>query len=354
MMVVAVLLVALTLTTHVAYSQNPNPYQCQAPGTCKPPAALHSVVAPVSPRLQWGDSGGYCGALSVQTIALSFGAYISQDVVRKAAPEGGGHGDKRDGYEILHTNIAQALTKLRIRFDYWDFKSHAQPQVDAYRAWLKSHLVRFEPVVWFVMCKGDGHDTYGIAHYDHIEPVWGIYSNRSLVEPATTSVVYPDDVIVHASNWDHNPYYRTMASLNDSLKMDGNCANAVAGWPHDEAYPCLYTQENYGAALLGLEDPGNRSLNVALTLNRWDEPDIKRFEKPAELTITASVSGLKTGSKYTMYKYDSASDMPRTSDYAKTASNQHTFTADGDKYTWEDPKKTSSAASVYYLCVPAE
>lgn len=121
-------------------------------------------------------------------LQLSKGAYISQDLVRKAAPPGGGHGNKAQGYEILHTNIGPALTKLRLTFDPWNFKS-PQPQNVGYREWLKKHLAAGEPVVWFVLCKGDGHDTYGLAHYDHIEPVWGIYSNHSL----TDATLYDSD-----------------------------------------------------------------------------------------------------------------------------------------------------------------
>ena len=47
------------------------------------------------------------------------------------------------------------------------------------------------------MCKGDSHDTYGIANYDHVEPVWGLYSNHSLDD----HTVYPDDVLVHGADY---------------------------------------------------------------------------------------------------------------------------------------------------------
>jgi hypothetical protein len=60
------------------------------------------------------------------------------------------------------------------------------------------------PVVWFIMCSGDGHNTYGLANYDHIEPVFGIYSNH----PLSDLTVYNDDVLVHGSDWDLYRYYR--------------------------------------------------------------------------------------------------------------------------------------------------
>ena len=48
------------------------------------------------------------------------------------------------------------------------------------------------------MCGMMSHNAYEIpnAHYDHVEPILGIYSNRSLDD----FNVYPDDVLVHTSN----------------------------------------------------------------------------------------------------------------------------------------------------------
>ena len=69
-----------------------------------------------------------------------------------------------------------------------------------------------------IMCKGDSHDTYGIANYDHVEPVWGLYSNHSLDD----RTVYPDDVLVHGADYGafgaiEGPHlYRRFDGLADS------------------------------------------------------------------------------------------------------------------------------------------
>ena len=55
--------------------------ECVEPATCQPPDAKYSWVGAVQSRQQWGDSGGFCGALSIQAIAMNYGAYISQDKV---------------------------------------------------------------------------------------------------------------------------------------------------------------------------------------------------------------------------------------------------------------------------------
>ena len=60
--------------------------------------------------------------------------------------------------------------------------------------------------------------------FGHVEPVWGIYSNHSLDDPT----VYPDDVLVHSSDQDLNPYYRPFHTLQDTPKMEGNCREWMA------------------------------------------------------------------------------------------------------------------------------
>ena len=47
--------------------------------------------------------------------------------------------------------------------------------------WMKKNLVTGNPVVNFVMCKGDDHENFGaVGTYDHLEPFWGVYSNHDL------------------------------------------------------------------------------------------------------------------------------------------------------------------------------
>lgn len=51
--------------------------ECVYPGTCAPPDdSTFSRVAPLTPRHQWPDSGGFCGSLSIQSILLTYGAWV--------------------------------------------------------------------------------------------------------------------------------------------------------------------------------------------------------------------------------------------------------------------------------------
>jgi len=198
---------------------------------------------------------------------MTKGAYISQDLIRKAAPFGGGHGNHQLGYEILPGNIGQALDNLKISHELWDSENEPTPQSPNFMKWMKKSIVAGSPIVNFVMCKGDGHNAYGLGHYDHIEPFWGVYSNN----PLEDEEIYPDDWIVHGSNYEPDGdknlgYFRKFSSLPDSADMDGNCKDAQPGWGKYEMYPCIYDQKNWGAALIGLVDPLQRSKDINVQL----------------------------------------------------------------------------------------
>lgn len=322
--------------------------ECQAPGTCVAPDVPYQWLAPVRPREQWGDSGGYCGSLSIQTAALAKGAYISQDRVRKSAGPGGGHGDKIWGYEILHTNIEPALRKLKLNYEAFDYNTTKKPQNPAFKRFLKSQLAAENPVVWFIYCKGDGHDVYGFAHYDHIEPVLGIYSKH----PLNDTTVYDDDVIAHTSDWDHNYYFRRMDSLEDTPKMDGNCANAVEGWKHNEAYPCIPAEVDYGFAIQGVADAGGKSLRVSIAIDSWSEPDYREFQKPVDFHANVTVRGAEPNKPYMLYVYDGPENVPVDGDYSRTAHHNVSFTPAESTWTYADPVSFKSNSAVYYFAVP--
>ena len=306
----------------------------------------------MSPRKQWGDSGGYCGSLSIQAIALSHGVWISQDQVRKAAGPGGGHGDKMNGYEILHTNIGGALDTLKLDHNDWDFNK-PEPQYKGYLLWLKQQLARGWGVVWMILCKGDGHDTYGIAKYDHVEPVFGIYSNDSLSGNITS--YNDDDIIRHGSDYspDGNQnagYFRRMDSLMDTVLMDGNCKDARPGVGNNEPYPCVPFGKDYGFAITG--QSGYDGPLLSLSVDSFEEPDIKRGAKPAALHGVVSVSGLSKGAAHTLYRFADATSIPAsTSGYEKAALSAHKFTATLSDYVYHDPMTILSSGTAYYRVV---
>ena len=79
------------------------------------------------------------------------------------------------------------------------------------------------------MCQWGSHDAYGLGAFDHIEPIWGVYSDNPLNE--TNVTIYDGDYLVLSSNYapDGNAnlgYFRTFNSMTDNKTMDGNCKNA--------------------------------------------------------------------------------------------------------------------------------
>ena len=46
--------------------------------------------------------------------------------------------------------------------------------------WVKWNLIQGNGVIAFVMLKGDTHDKYGLGAFDHVEPIWGVYSESEL------------------------------------------------------------------------------------------------------------------------------------------------------------------------------
>lgn len=324
---------------------------CVAPGTCQPPPAKYTRLVGVRPRQQWEISGGFCGALSIQSAALGVGAWISQDLVRKANTHGEGHGSPSKGYEILPTNVGETARNLKLDAEEWDY-SQPKPQAPAFKAFIKRHLAQGHPVVWFPICKGDSHSPYaGSAPnggaFDHVEPMLGIGSNH----PLNDTTVYDDDWILHGSDQDLETYYRFMHTLEDDKRMEGNCKDAGAGFGKSEMYPCFYDQVTYGLAVKGLQKEGN--LPVVLDVDRQDEPDVRFFGRPVDLHGTVRVSGLAAGKKYVLYRYAGTDSLPVGS---ATQGYEHMtpFTAEEEAWTFQDPNAFSSHSATYYVAMAAD
>ena len=298
--------------------------------------------------------------------ALYYGSWISQEIVRQSVGVAGCK-DGGDGKEILHTNIECALNELKFNVDGWAYHTEPRPQAKRYLVWLKEHLAKGEPCIWFIYCKGDGGSKHvhgphgsekGYGFYDHIEPVIGIASNHSLAPgAASVSQYFADDVIAHHSDWDQKTYFRTFASIPDGPKMDGNCAHVfpMGGGPN-EAHPCIPEQVDYGYALLGRKDPLNVTQGrVHLAVDSWKEPDVVEGYKPDLMTGTVTVAGLEARAQYTLLRFDGYKTVPADSKF-KGANYTHaeSFAAGADgTWTWTDPAKISSDRSVYYYALKA-
>ena len=162
--------------------------------------------------------------------------------------------------------------------------------------------------------------------------MWGLFSNHSLDDEN----VYEDDWILHASDQDLEPYYRPLNSLDDSLKMDGNCAAAGSGFGKNEMYPCFDQSVTYGLAVTGLDVNG--TLPVSLTTSgSAGEPDTRVGQPPSKLKGTVTVTNLTAGQNYIVYRYLGTENLPTGPPWDKNAQFKTTFTSQGESWTHEDP-----------------
>lgn len=109
-------------------------------------------------HFEWMNHGGYCGSWSIQRIAMTKGAYISQQQVCDHASPGRGNDE-----EILATNIEAALRNLKLkvdRFDWNNLQRYQTPQGNAYRTSVKQKLVAGDGVVWMIMQPGERYPVY--------------------------------------------------------------------------------------------------------------------------------------------------------------------------------------------------
>lgn len=334
---------------------------CVKPGLCVAPNTTYKAVSSgPTPGIQWEISGGFCGSWSIQQAALAHGAWISQDLIRKANIDWVGpkvmHGDPDLGYEILPINVGFTAGHLKLRYEEWDYNT-TKPQAAAYKAWIKKHLLAGSPIVWFPMCKGDhGDGCYGGAgcpnggNLDHVEPMYGIFSNH----PLNDSAVYEDDWILHASDQDRQPYFRRLAQLDDSPAMDGNCKDAQAFPGRNEMFPCFDQSVTYGMAVQGLAVDG--TVPTALIVNDVndepvDEPNVRTGHKSIKLQATLHIQGLVSGATYTVFRYNSVESLPRSPPFTG-AERSMDFVATGIEWWWLDPSYFDSHSAVYYIVAP--
>ena len=323
-------------------------------------AIVHNATLNIPGRHQWPDRDGYCGANTIQMNALKFGAWISQGVVR-ASVGAGNCGGGGDGNEILHTNVPCVLQELHFNHTAWDYHHQPRPQYKNYLVWVKQQLAQGFPVVMFIFCKGDSHRSHGsekgYGNYDHIEPVVGILSNHSLeMQSKDIETWYPDDVLVHHSDWTQEYYYRSFDSMFDNKEMNGNCKNVIPrGGGPNEAYPCIPEEIDYGYALAGRFDPLGITYPVHLAVNSWKEPDVVEGAKPIGLQGTVKASGLVVGKKYSILRFDGYASVPKDGRFGEgnyTSTNE--FVAEEMTHTWVDSTLIASDGSTYYYCVNSD
>jgi len=327
---------------------------CISPAVCTPPKLNYGLERPVQMRQQWDDSDGYCGALATMSIAMTYGMWISQDEVRKAAG-GGGHGS-----EIYYANIDKAMDTLKLTHEDWDWRNEPQPQYKAFIKWMKSKLVAGHPLVWMILDKSLAlrNGTKGGPSFSHIEPVFGVYSAK----PFTDTTAYDDDVLVHGSDYCAGTHvegpklYRPFHTLYDTQRMEGNCRNAAGTIGQ---YPCIMEDQDLGFAITGYVEKNAKipSIPLSLVVDRYDEPDFPwTSEQPCQLKGVLTIEGpLEVGKSYTILRWTGYKNVPTDGDYLNSKfDKKYTFKATGTTQKFTVPDTFISSGTTYFRCIPSQ
>lgn len=265
------------------------------------------------PRLQWNENGGYCGEVSLISAGLYYGQYISQYDARAIALKGA---PQNTGQLLLGKNDVYAATAMHLNAVEWN--TEQEESTDDFLAWVKQNVVKGYPVAigiftneYLFYAKTD--PDAGDSSYDHIVCANGICSAHPLTDPS----YYGDDILYFSDNglWTGDgstPTYNFNFGF-DACQADRAEANA----PEGAIYSLLNSGENYGVAITGVIDLNGDTLPVRIETNVNDEePEIKDKTSvrpaPMPLVLKVTVSELKPGVQYNLYRYSSLAAVPNS------------------------------------------
>jgi hypothetical protein len=271
------------------------------------PPSRADVELSVPIRRQWENGHGYCGETSVQAIAMSYGAWISQRVVRDVA----------GGELLLGVNDEAALAALHLTHVAWD-PSAASPQAAGFEAWIKRALEARTPVVYANYIT-DGDDD---PDYDHIVPAFGVLAG-------TADGVAPTDVLISSDNFGQ----RIELPFGELAATRAGCARAST------AGGCIPVDVDYGVAITGI---AGADRPVRLVLAGDTEPNVSLGAQPAQLAVMVVASELTVGATYALQRADG---------YDGAYRDVTTFIATADSWTYTDAQRVRSDQAAYYRCV---
>lgn len=317
------LLMALTLCTpfSIAHAANPPPNSTGINAT-----KSGTQMNDIPPRLQWEANYGYCGETALISAGLYYGQYVSQFDARAIASPNIRQ-SKRGSQLLLGVNDAAAATKMRLKAVEWN--SPTMANANEFLAWVKDNVLVGYPVIIGVYENfsqfENENGSQGDGEYDHIVPVIGVSSSKPATQPAA---YYADDAITFSDNglWspDRKPAYLYR------FKFGAFQANREEA--NDENRP-LYSLpsggKNYGVAITGIIDRDGKTLPVRLTTDVNEEKpamDENSNSRPdsANLNLNVTVSGLKPGVAYNLYRYNSFDNVPESGFNAKASkANKH-------------------------------
>jgi len=326
------------------------------PIAATPAPATYTAGSKLPPRIQWDANYGYCGEVSFISAGLNYGQYISQYDARALASK-----NARQNLEssqlLLGVNDVAAAKAMHLTATAFD--TAKQPTAPAFLSWVKSNVTAGYPVVIGVFVNqsrfyGTTNLNAGDTEYDHIVAVTGITSTHPLTGPPT---YYADDVLTFNDNGEwtgtngqpQNVFNYSFGAFATTRQK----ANAKTGPVYS-----LKSGGDYGIAITGIIDLNRETVPVRLTTSANAETPVmingsttRPAAKPVTLTVT--VSNIKPGTTYTLYRYNSMANVPDSNINANAAKAAQKWTItipSGSTYTMTQTINSNETA--VYRAVP--
>jgi hypothetical protein len=320
-------------------------------------ATTYTAGSRLPPRIQWNANYGYCGETAFVSAGLYYGQYISQYDARAIASK-----NTRQSLEssqlLLGVNDVAAAKAMHLNATA--FNTAKQPTSRAFLTWVKSNVVAGSPVVIGVFANqsrfyGTANLNAGDTEYDHIVTVTGITSTRSLTGP---TIYYADDVLTFndgglwtgTNGQPQNSFSYPFGTFATTRQRANSRTGAVYS---------LKSGADYGIAITGIIDLNRDTVPVRLTTSvnaetptMVDGSNTRPAPKPVTLTIT--VSSLKPGTTYNLYRYSSMANVPDSTFNANAAKAAQKWTItipSGSTYTMTQTINSNEIA--VYRAVPA-
>ena len=320
-------------------------------------AKTYSSANQLPPRIQWNANYGYCGEVSLISAGLYYGQYISQYDARAIASK-----NARQNLESsqLLLGVNDVATAKAMHLSATAFNTAQQPNSTAFLTWVKSNVTAGSPVVIGVFQNqsrfyGLRNLNAGDAKYDHIVTVTGITSKYALTG---TTKYYADDVLTFNDHglWTKTPNGQPQNAFSYSFGTFATTrqrANATAGPVYS-----LKSGADYGIAITGIIDVNRETVPVRLTTSTNAEtPAMIRGSntRPAAnpVTLTITVSNLKPGTTYNLYRYNTMANVPDSKFNANATKAAQKWTikiTSGTTYTMTQTIKSNENA--VYRAVP--
>jgi len=303
------------------------------------------VLLEIPPRKMWGwgnGNSGYCGSSSIQSAAIFFGNWISQDKVRGVFGPPKGVGSREVLFEEKEGKgvVWVALRNLGFRFETWVAPENTTVQHPAFLQWCKEHLKKGHPIIVGTWWKGPENEHRSDWAYDHIVPLIGFKSKFQ-------KKYDPSDVFF----WQDLKHKKNIESVGKDWVRDRS--ECIPSSSQDESPDpfCMPKMQNWGVAVLGNYEMEN-STKIRINLPSWEEPDYsledRQREAPIHWNVTVTAYGLQPNKFYSFLRYNDTAFLPNGT---RAGSPDKIVLVKPEKEEHEIVDEISTNSATHYRCI---